>query len=152
MSISDPLMFRYYELLTDVPMTQVTQWPKDIQESKVNPKDLKVQLAKQIVADFWTEDDAQKAAEEFDRIFKEKEQPKDIEEIKLPNQPLLLIDVITEHNILPSRGGAKRLIRQGGIYLDGNRVEDIGQNLNVEPKKEIILKVGKRKFFKLVTD
>ena len=150
MSISDTLMFRYFELLTDVSSSQVSQWKKDIQNNTINPKDLKVQLAKQIVSDFWSEDDGKKAALEFDRIFKQKEQPKDIQEIELKSSAVPLIDLITEQNILPSRGEAKRLIRQGGLYLDGQRVEDIGQILDIGSKKEITLKVGKRKFFKLI--
>lgn len=152
MSISDPLMFRYYELLTDVPASRVNQWQKDIQNNTINPRDLKAQLAKMIVRDFWSEDDAEKAAQEFDRIFKKKEQPENMQKIELKSSVLPLIDLLIEQNILPSRGEAKRLIRQGGIYLDGQRVEDIGQILNFDSKDQIILKVGKRKFFKLIAE
>ncbi len=152
MSISDPLMFRYFELLTDVSSSQVSQWKQDIQKNTINPKDLKVQLAKLIVSDFWSEDDGKKAALEFDRIFKQKEQPKDMQEIELKSSAVPLIDLIIEQNILPSRGEAKRLIRQGGLYLDGQRVEDIGQILDIGSNEEITLKVGKRKFFKLIAE
>lgn len=152
MSISDPLMFRYYELLTDVPASRVNQWQKDIQNNTINPRDLKAQLAKMIVRDFWSEDDAEKAAQEFDRIFKQKKQPENMQKIELKSSVLPLIDLLIEQNILPSRGEAKRLIRQGGIYLDGQRVEDIGQILNFDSKDQIILKVGKRKFFKLIAE
>jgi len=152
MSISDPLMFRYFELLTDVSSSQVSQWKQDIQNNRINPKDLKVQLAEQIVSDFWSENDAKKAALEFDRIFKQKEQPEDMQEIELKNSAVPLIDLVIEQNILPSRGEAKRLIRQGGLYLDGQRVEDIGLILDIGSKDQIILKVGKRKFFKLIAE
>ena len=152
MSISDPLMFRYFELLTDVSSSQVNQWKQDIQKGTIHPKNLKIQLAKQIVSDFWSEDNAKKAASEFDRIFKQKEQPKDMQEIRLNCSAVSLIDLIIEQNILPSRGEAKRLIRQGGLYLDGQRVEDIGQILNIGSKEEITLKVGKRKYFKLIAE
>lgn len=151
MSISDPLMFRYYELLTDVPASRVNQWQKDIQNNTINPRDLKAQLAKMIVRDFWSEDDAEKAAQEFDRIFKQKKQPENMQKIELKSSVMPLIDLLIEQNILPSRGEAKRLIRQGGLYLDGQRVEDIGQILNFVSKDQIILKVGKRKYFKLIT-
>jgi tyrosyl-tRNA synthetase len=152
MSISDPLMFRYFELLTDVSSSQVSQWKQDIQKNIINPKDLKVQLAKLIVSDFWSEDDGKNAALEFDRIFKQKEQPKDMQEIELKSSAVPLIDLIIEQNILPSRGEAKRLIRQGGLYLNGQRVEDIGQILDIGSNEEITLKVGKRKFFKLIAE
>ena len=134
MSISDPLMFRYFELLTDVSTSQLNQWKQDTQKNTIHPKNLKIQLAKQIVSDFWSEDDAKSAAQEFDRIFKQKEQPKDMPEIKIENSPVPLIDLIIEQNILPSRGEAKRLIRQGGLYLDGQRVEDIGVILTLGTK------------------
>ncbi len=152
MSISDPLMFRYFELLTDISTSQVSKWQQDIQDNRINPKDLKVQLAEIIVSDFWSEDEAKNATLEFDRIFKQKVQPENIQEIELKNSAVPLIDLVTELNILPSRGEAKRLIRQGGIYLDGQRVEDIGQILDIGSKKEVILKVGKRKFFKLIAE
>ncbi|MCJ7579634.1 MAG: tyrosine--tRNA ligase [Candidatus Aminicenantes bacterium] len=152
MSISDPLMFRYFELLTDISSLQVKQWKQDIQKGTIHPKDLKIQLAKQIVSDFWSEDDAQKAALEFDRIFKQKEQPKDMEEIRIKVSEVPLIDLIIEQNILPSRGEAKRLIRQGGLYLDGQRVEDIGHILQISSNEEITLKVGKRKYFRLTAE
>lgn len=150
MSISDPLMFRYFELLTDVSTSQVDQWKQDIQKDTLHPKNLKMQLAQHIVSDFWSEDDATKAALEFDRIFKQKEHPEDMEEIQLTRSEMPLIDLIIEQNILPSRGEAKRLIRQGGLYLDGQRVEDIGHILNIGPKEGLTLKVGKRKYFKLI--
>ncbi len=152
MSISDPLMFRYYELLTDVSASQISQWQQDIQDNTINPKDLKVQLAEKIVRDFCSEDDAKKAAQEFDRIFKQKKQPENMQEIELKNSAMPLIDLVIEQNILPSRGEAKRLIRQGGLYLDGQRVEDIGQILDIGSKNQIILKVGKRKFYKLIAE
>jgi len=152
MSISDPLMFRYYELLTDVSASQVSQWQQDIQDNTINPRDLKAQLAEKIVRDFWSADDAKKAAQEFDRIFKQKEQPENMQEIELKNSAIPLIDLLIEQNILPSRGEAKRLIRQGGLYLDGQRVEDIGQILDIDLNNQIILKVGKRKFFKLIAE
>ncbi len=152
MSISDPLMFRYYELLTDISTSRVSQWQQDIQVNRINPRDLKAQLAEKIVKDFWSDDEAKKAALEFDRIFKQKEQPENMQEIKIKNSAVALIDLVIEQNILPSRGEAKRLIRQGGLYLNGQRVEDIAQILDIGSEEEIILKVGKRKFFKLIAE
>jgi tyrosyl-tRNA synthetase len=135
-----------------VSTSQLNQWKQDTQKNTIHPKNLKIQLAKQIVSDFWSEDDAKNAALEFDRIFTQKEQPKDMQEIKIKNSAVPLIDLIIEQNILPSRGEAKRLIRQGGLYLDGQRIEDIGTILNLGTNEEVTLKVGKRKFFKLIAE
>ena len=153
MSVSDPLMFRYYELLTDVPLTQIEEWRKDIREDKLNPKDLKSNLARLIVADFWGEAEADTAVQEFDKVFKQKEIPSDlavhavdpgkISDSKEAN----IIDVLEE--ILASRGEAKRLVRQGGIYIDGSRIDDIELTLNFSKKDDYILKIGKRRFYKI---
>lgn len=149
MSISDSLMFRYYELLTDESLSQIEQWKKDIKEEKLNPKDLKSSLAQLLVSDFWGKAEAEKAAQEFDRIFRNKETPSEIEEIELRAQDILLIDLLVSQNIHPSRGEAKRTMRQGGVYLDEQRIEDITYTLDLRKKSEYILKIGKRKFYKI---
>lgn len=149
MSISDPLMFRYYELLTDEPLSQVEKWKKEAKEGRVNPRDLKSRLARSIAADFWGEREAEKAAEEFDRVFKNKELPTEIEEIAVKPAKTLLVDLLVDKNIFPSRGEAKRVIRQGGVYLDGQRIEDIQLNIDMKKQSESILKIGKKKFYRL---
>ncbi len=150
MSISDELMFRYYELLTDIPLSQIEQLKADIQKGKVNPRDLKTGLARTIVADFWGKKKAEEARMEFDRVFKHKEIPSEVKEIPVSQPVYPLVNLLVEEKILPSRGEAKRLIRQGGIYLDGQRVDDIDIKIELKTKKETILRIGKRKFFKLV--
>ena len=149
MSISDPLMFRYYELLTDESLSKIEQWKKDASEARVNPKDLKSRLARSVVTDFWSDQEAEKAVEEFERVFKNKELPSEIEEIVIKPGKIHLIDLMVSQNIFPSRGEAKRVIRQGGIYLDGQRVEDIGLELDLKKSTEFVLKVGKKKFYKI---
>ena len=149
MSISDQLMFRYFELLTDVSVTQVEKWKREVNAEKVNPKDLKSQLAKAVVSDFWGKEEAEKAVQEFDRIFKHKEVPSEIEEIQAPKSKIELIELLVSTRILASRGEAKRMIRQGGVYIDGERITDVASKIDFEKKREVILKIGKRKFFKL---
>jgi tyrosyl-tRNA synthetase len=153
MSISDSLMFRYYELLTDILLSQIENWRKQIVEEKVHPKDLKSKLAKMIVKDFWGEKEADKAAFEFDKVFKQKEVPSELDIHVVDSAKISesseanIIDILED--ILPSRGEAKRMVRQGGVYIDGIRVEDIELKLNFKEKKEHILKIGKRRFYRL---
>ena len=149
MSISDPLMFRYYELLTDEPLSQVEKWKKEAKEGRVNPKDLKSRLARSIAADFWGKREAEKAAKEFERVFKNKELPTEIEEIAVKPAKIILVDLLVETKIFPSRSEAKRVIRQGGVYLDGQRIEDIQLNMDMKKQSESILKIGKKKFYRL---
>ncbi len=152
MSISDELMYRYYELLTDVSSDQIEDWKKQAREGRVNPRDLKAGLARMIVSDFWGQEEGKRAAEEFDRIFKHKDLPSEMEEKVLEigrgETHLELVDLMVNLGIVPSRGEAKRLIRQGGVYLDGRRVEDLEYKLDCA-RKEQILKIGKRKFYRL---
>lgn len=153
MSISDSLMFRYYELLTDVPLSRIEDWLKEIREENLNPKDLKSKLAEMIVADFWGQAEAEKAIQEFERVFKQKEIPTEISEYRVNPRKISgsaeahIIDVLEE--ILSSRGEAKRMVRQGGIYIDGDRIDDIDRKLDFRKKSEYILKIGKRRFYKI---
>lgn len=156
MSISDPLMFRYYELLTDESLMQIEKWKREVKENKIHPKDLKSQLGQTIVSDFWGEEDAKKAAQEFERIFKHKEIPEEIEAIEIKSgkakriEDISLIELLVDRSIFSSRGEAKRMIRQGGVYLDGQRIEDISIKIDLAQKSKLILKIGKRKFYKLI--
>ncbi|RLE09394.1 MAG: tyrosine--tRNA ligase [Candidatus Aminicenantes bacterium] len=149
MSISDELMFRYYELLTDVSVAEINHWKKQIEAGHLNPRDIKARLAGMIVTDFWGKKAAQEAAEEFVRIFQKKEAPTKMEELLIDSSCLSLIDLLVDKNLLPSRGEAKRLIRQGGVYLDGQRISDLDFQVDFKGKAEKILRLGKRKFFLL---
>jgi tyrosyl-tRNA synthetase len=166
MSISDPLMYRYYELLTDDSLSQIEEWKREVKEEKINPRDLKSRLALSIVSDFWGKEKAKGAAEEFERVHKEKEAPTDINtlEIKAKSKvkvkagakveteetAIPLMDLLVERNIFPSRKEAKRGIRQGGVYLDDQRIEDIAFKIDLSKKSDFILKIGKRKFYRIV--
>lgn len=156
MSISDPLMFRYYELLTDEPLMQIEKLKREVKENKIHPKDLKSQLGQTIVSDFWGEEEAKKAVQEFERVFKHKEIPEEIEEIEIRSgeakriEDISLIELLVDRSIFSSRGEAKRMIRQGGVYIDGQRIEDISIKIDLAQKSEFILKIGKRKFYKLI--
>ncbi len=178
MSISDGLMYRYYELLTDVPLAQIEAWKKQASAGRINPRDLKARLAWLIVADFWGKAGAEKAEAEFDRVHKHREIPADVDEntIELSiseaaaekaraskewtrGQPeetplkstlsIEIIDLLVNNGIFSSRGEAKRVVRQGGLYLDGLRIPDIDFRLSLIEKGDHVLRVGKRKFYKI---
>ncbi|MGQ9471062.1 MAG: tyrosine--tRNA ligase [Candidatus Aminicenantales bacterium] len=157
MSISDQLMFRYYELLTDVKAEQIENWKQATTRGEINPRDLKAQLAWQLTADFWDQEAAERVAEEFDRVFRRKELPQEIATIAVSfskregreENLINIVDLLVDHGLVPSRGEAKRLIRQGGIDLDGLRVDDIGLMVDFGSKKEHVIRLGKKKFFRL---
>ena len=152
MSISDELMFRYYEVCTNTPVSQIEAMEEEVKKGKVNPRQLKAQLAKLIVADFYDSPQADEAAREFDRVFKLKEVPTTIEERSIPcsPQPIWLPKLLTQLGMTTSTSEAKRLILQGGVYINGDKVTNPQQELDLSAPRQYLLKVGKRKFVKVV--
>jgi tyrosyl-tRNA synthetase len=149
MSISDELMFRYYELLTDIPMKEIEKMREDAISGKVNPKVLKEELGYLIVKDFWGEEKAREAREEFEKVFSKGEIPEEIEEIPVEEESVSIVELLFQKGILPSKGEVKRLIRGGGLYLDGERIDDVNFILDFKKKEGFILKLGKKKFYRL---
>ncbi len=149
MSIPDSLIMRYFELLTDVPTETLDSYKTNLKSGDINPRDYKMELAKTIVTEYYNEEDAQKAEQEFINIFKKKGLPEDMPEFKAQNDSLI-VDFIAEKNLAPSKGEAKRLIQGGGVRIDNEKVSDINQRINFENKASLILQVGKRKFAKLL--
>ncbi len=146
MSVSDELMWRYYELLTDVPAREIVRIKKDIECEKLNPMTAKIDLAKSIISDFHSAAAATAAEEEFIRIFRNKETPDDVQVLNLGADEAL-VDFIVRQGILASRGEVKRVHAQGGIYIDNKRPESI--TVTLRKGKSYLLKIGKRKFYKI---
>jgi tyrosyl-tRNA synthetase len=143
MSITDDLMWRYYELLTDLTPSEIEK----MKSSDENPRNLKVNLAKLIVRDFHSTDDANKAEENFVNQFSKGNLPDEIEEKSIAAGTYKLIELLLNTNLVASKGEAKRLIEQGGVKLNGEKATNA--NAEVELKDEILLQVGKRKFLKV---
>jgi len=141
MSVSDELMYKYYELLTDEDVQKIKAGVKD---GSLHPKEAKVRLAKIITTQYHGKSEADKQAEEFDRAFKDKGFPKDIKLQELSLGPkVTILDVLVEGTkLLSSRGEAKRKIQEGAVELNGVRVSDIGTIIT--PGSEYELRVGKR--------
>jgi tyrosyl-tRNA synthetase len=147
MSIPDTLIFKYFELLTDTPLEEIEKMKEAIERGK-NPRNVKALLAKRIVAFFHGEEEAEKASEEFDRVFKYKEVPDEIEEFKLPKGKYRVVDTLVQLKVLSSKSEVRRIIQGGGLYIDGQRIKDI--DYEFELGKEVIIKIGKRRFVKLI--
>jgi tyrosyl-tRNA synthetase len=145
MSISDELMWRYYELLTDIAPAEIEK----MQSSGENPRNLKVNLAKLIIKDFHTLEAADAAEADFVARFVKKEVPDEIEETQISAGNYNLADLLAQLNLAASKKEAKRLIEQGGVKLNGEKVSNTGAE--IEFKDEILLQVGKRRFLKVKT-
>ncbi|HVE57905.1 MAG TPA: tyrosine--tRNA ligase [Pyrinomonadaceae bacterium] len=146
MSITDDLMWKYYDLLTDRTPAEI----EAMKGSDENPRNLKVNLAKLIIKDFHSADAAEKAEEDFVARFVKKEVPDEIEETLVSAGNYNLADLLVQTNLAPSKKEARRLIEQGGVKLNGEKVSNT--NAEIELKDEILLQVGKRKFLKIKAD
>lgn len=147
MSIPDKLIYKYFKLCTDIKENELEEIKKELEGKRVNPRDLKVRLAYELVKKYYDEGSANKAKEEFEKIFVKKETPDSISEYKAPKNAIKLSALIKESGMTDSTSEATRLIKQGGVYIDGEKITD--QNFIVKPGKDFILKVGKRKFLKI---
>jgi tyrosyl-tRNA synthetase len=150
LSISDDLIYTYFELATDIPNDRLKGIKVQLSDPKVNPRDLKRELARTLVKMYHSEEAALQAETEFDRIFVKKDVPDNLAEHKIKGKKEIgIIDLIMEVKFAPSKGEAKRLVTQGGVSLDGEKIEDINHSIKLDGEK--ILKVGKRKFIRIIS-
>jgi tyrosyl-tRNA synthetase len=137
MSISDELMFKYYELLTQA----------DLKEIKtLHPKEAKTNLAFEIAQRYWGTDKAQEAKAEFENVFAKKNIPADIEEFKM-TAPMKISDILVKSGLLQSKNEARRLIEQGAVKINAEKIES---DIEINEKGGFVLQAGKRKFLKVV--
>lgn len=149
MSISDDLMWRYYELLTDLSGSEISDLRSKCGSGDENPRDVKVALAKLMVRDFHSQADADAAEEEFTRRFVQKEVPDEIELKQMSAGTYRLAELLADVGLAASKGEAKRLIEQGGVRINGEKASNSGAEVTVE-NDEILIQVGKRKFLRVV--
>lgn len=150
MSVSDELMFRYYELLSDLPMEEVRALKARMEKGDIHPKVVKVRLAKEMVARFHSAEAAEEAERNFEQVFARHELPDEIEEIRMApsGEPVWVPKLLLDAGLVKSTSDGRRMIQQNAVSLDGNKVEDI--NATVPAQGSLLLKVGKRRFCRVV--
>ncbi|WP_439437260.1 tyrosine--tRNA ligase [Salinivibrio costicola] len=141
MSISDDLMWDYYELLSFRPLEEVTQFKKDVEAGK-NPRDIKILLAKEIIARFHSDADADAAEQTFINRFQKGAMPDEMPSFTF-EQGIAIGNLLKEAGLVNSTSDALRMIRQGAVKIDGEKVEDTKL---VPAAGEAVYQVGKRKF------
>jgi tyrosyl-tRNA synthetase len=149
MSISDDLMWRYYELCTDLSAEQIEERRELAAAGDVNPRDLKLQLAKLIITDFHSAADALSAEDEFNRVFRDKGLPDNIGTRQVKAGSWRLPSLLVEVGLAPSIAEARRLIEQGGVQIGDVRRRDTGIAVGIKSGEETLLKVGKRRFLRV---
>ena len=149
MSISDELMWRYYELLTDTTIDDINSMKMRCDAGADNPRDLKVELAKFIIADFHSAQLADRAEEEFNRRFVKKEVPDEIEERTIASGSYQLAQLLADVGLAASKKEAKRLIEQGGVKVNGEKATAAAAEISPDANG-VLIQVGKLKFLKLI--
>jgi tyrosyl-tRNA synthetase len=146
LSIGDDMIIRYFTLVTDTPMDEIESFEKAM-KSGSNPRDIKHELAWRIVEKYHSSEAADQAKEHFQTVFVKKDIPDDMPEYTVSEAEMFITKLMVDSGLCQSGGEAKRLIAQGGVYLNGERIMSHVNPLEI--KDGDILKVGKRKFLKL---
>lgn len=149
LSVSDDLMWRYYGLLSFLPMDEIKKLKTDVAQGQVHPKAAKVSLAKEIVTRFHGAKQADDAEKEFEKVFADKGLPQDIAEqsLPLPKEGLGLLQAMTGAELTKSNSEARRLVEQGGVKIDGEKVMDA--KFVFLKKGTFLIQAGKRRFKKV---
>lgn len=149
LSIPDNLIYQYFELATNVSNQKLAEIKSQLTDGSSNPRDIKRELARTLVTMYHNKEAAEIAQQEFDNIFINKGLPDEIEEFNIGDKKdINILDLIILVNFAPSKGEARRLLTQGGVSIDGEKISDVQSSISVKPG--MILKVGKRKFIKLI--
>ncbi len=147
MSIPDKLIYPYFELITDVDLSELADIKQKLNDSDVNPRDLKKYLARTVVRMYHGGEASTEAEAEFEKIFVQKKLPDQIQEFKFDEPTCRIDDLLIKTKTANSKSDARRLIQQGGVSIDGEKISDPFKKIGID--KEMILKVGKRKFAKI---
>jgi tyrosyl-tRNA synthetase len=149
MSLSDEMMVRYYELLTDWSVDQVSELKSDLESGKQHPRNVKVELAKIFVERFHDKEAAEGAEKEFNEIFVKKGIPDDMPEFSMGAGEVRVLALLTDTKLCGSGGEARRLVRGKAVQWDGDKVTDENAQISLVAGKEYILKAGKKRFAKI---
>ncbi len=150
LSIPDNLIYTYFELTTDISNEELINIKKSLENPEVNPRDLKRQLARKLVEMYHSKEDAFNAEREFDEIFVKKGLPDEIPDFVVPKElnKIDILELLLLTKTAPSKGEARRLVMQGGVSLNGNKITDVKSIIEINSGD--VLKVGKRNFIKLI--
>ncbi|MDX1776786.1 MAG: tyrosine--tRNA ligase [Desulfobulbales bacterium] len=149
MSISDTLMFRYYELLSDLSTAEIENLARDMDAGRIHPKEVKKKLAYELTARFYGAEEGALAAESFEKVFKHHGLPENIPELVLDKESgeTWLPKILVEAGLTASTSEARRLIKQQAVSIDNEKVLDT--DYTVQPAGDVLIKVGKRRFAKI---
>jgi len=151
MSIPDELMWSYYELVTDRTPDEIAKLKSDVSGGTTHPMDVKMLLAQEVVSGFHGEAAARKAAEMFRRVFRDRQAPEEAPVKNLPTSaPQMIKAFLTTLGLASSVSEAERLVKQGAVEIDGQRIDDPRKEVDLSKGRDFLLRAGKKKFVRVV--
>ena len=147
MEIPDELIIKYYNLVTDVHPDEVEKIKSQLDNDEVNPRDIKMRLAKEIVTLYHGEEAANQAEDRFKSVFQKGQIPSDILTVEVVKEGLDIAAVVVENGLVQSKSEVRRLVSQGGVKINGEKATDLN---NIPDEAELVIQIGKKKFIKLV--
>src|SRR6266481_3184223 len=153
MSLSDEMMWPYFDLVTDRTPEEIAALAEEVKSGSTHPMEMKMSLAQEIIAGFHGAPAAEKAAAEFQRIFRDRAAPEEAPVHKLAcGGAKRLTTLLVELGLASSRSEADRLVKQGGVELDGERISDVKREVDLTSAREFLLRAGKKKFLRIVVE
>jgi len=153
MSIPDELMWSYYELVTDRTPGSIAELKKEVNSGQLHPMDAKMRLAEEVVSGFHGGEAGRKAAENFQRVFRDRQAPEEAPVQKIATGPAKkLTSLLLELKLAPSKSEAERLIKQKGVEINGATVEDPRMEMDLNKPGEFLIRAGKKKFVRLIVE
>ena len=151
MSIPDELMWSYYELVTDRTPEEIAKFKTDVFGGSTHPMDAKMHLAQEVVMGFHGEDAARKASETFQHVFRDRQAPQEAPAKNVPiGSPQMIKTLLMTLGLAPSVSEAERLIKQGAVEIDGQRIDDPRKEVDLTKPGDFLLRAGKKKFVRVV--
>ncbi len=147
MSMRDELIISYFKLATRFPLSKIAEIEKDLKSDKINPRDAKAKLAKEIVKIYYGEENALRAEKEFNKVFKENKLPSNVPVVTVREKTLNILDLLVKTGLVNSKSEAKRLILQRGVKIAG-RIQDDWQKI-IDISSGLIVQIGKRKICRI---
>ena len=147
MSIPDELIYKYYSVALDLEESKLLSIKEKLDDKSTNPRDIKRDLARELVQMYYGEKKSQGAQAHFEKVIVNKENPDEMNEFKVKNETTI-VDLLLDSGLAPSKGEAKRLIKQGAVKIDGVKIDKLDYQLHSNENK--IIKAGKRRFLKII--
>lgn len=149
LSMSDDLMFRYFTLVSDLSNPEIEDLRQKMESNTLHPKEIKKQLARELTARFHSPEAARAAEGSFEKVFQKGGIPDDLPEMRCSSQePISLPQLLVDADLVKSTSEARRMIKQSAVSIDGEKITNV--NSAIEPQGEILVKVGKRRFSKVI--